>query len=632
MRKLFGALIFLFLPVLSHAQCTGSSPTWSSTPDQGSVSACVSKASAGDTINVSAGTVTWSTSGIATSKAISIIGAGPGSTVINDAIPTNASTCSLFKFSPTVVDSLTRLSSMTLQPASGTSTVCSAFTVQGTCAPNGCPNIRLDHITFSGWAAVTKSGNSYGITAIGDVFGVIDHNTINGDQNGNAYLQLVELSHASYLGQGQWGDYSWNQPENYGSRNFIFIENNIFNHAGCCENEGNAGAYQTRGGGRVVARFNTFGIDHYSFAIGWHGTESNGRARGMRTWEFYGNTITCLGSVIGGVNYGCGVVIGARSGTGFSWGNNTEISQSKPLSSFLNIYTYRTSATIGGWPACDGSGPYDTNDGVTYYSGAVDSYNSSTHTITLSGSPGWASNKWIPSGAPYSLHDVTKGTGAEIASNGSNTLSINVGGGGPGDWSPTAGDSVQILRATACMDQAGGRGAGILYSGYNNTSPAPANPVAPANEVLSPSYLWANQFSPAGNLGGLVGTNTGRVTRNREYFRDNINQAAQSNPTTPFDGTTTIGMGYGALANRPTTCSAGVGYWAEDQGNWNTNSTTIPGTPGSTQGALYVCGTGGWPSAPSYVPYTYPHPLTNGGNGNAGDPVNPPTGLFATVQ
>ena len=65
------------------------------------------------------------------------------------------------------------------------------------------------------------------------------------------------------------------------------------------------------------------------------------------------------------------------------------------------------------------------------------------------------------------------------------------------------------------------------------------------------------------------------------------------------------GVGHGTLALRPTTCSPGVGYWATDQGTWNTVS-------GTTQkGELFICGASGWPSSPSYQPYTYPHPLVS---------------------
>lgn len=101
---------------------------------------------------------------------------------------------------------------------------------------------------------------------------------------------------------------------------------------------------------------------------------------------------------------------------------------------------------------------------------------------------------------------------------------------------------------------------------------------------------------------------TTHVVANRDFFQA-VSPNAQTSPTSPFNGAT--GMGYGTLANRPTTCTTstlepggGVGYWATDQGYWN-NAT--PGTPG---GVLYRC------SAPNtwtqhYVPYAYPHPMRN---------------------
>jgi len=635
MRTLLGALILLLFPIFLRAQCTGSSPTWTSTPDQASLQSCVNGASAGDTINVTAGSgsVTWSTNGIQLrGKALSIIGPGAANLTINDAIPTGATgTCQMFYSAPTVVRALTRISGFTLQPAPGTTSVCPAITIQGTCSLSGCPNLRIDHNVFSGWAAVTKNNNGYAINAVGDMFGVFDHNTVNGATNDNTYLDLVQINHAQFMGQGQWGDYSWSQPENYGSANFMFFENNTLNYASCCENEANAGPLETRGGGRIVVRFNTFTGDHLNGPATWHGTESNGRSRGGRTWEFYGNTYTCNSSKY----HQCSSVIAARSGTGLTWGNSLNLPDE--LVSFQNLYTYRVNDSIGGWPVCDGTGPYDTNDGITYYSGTVASYDSSTSTVTVSGTnPGWQTNHWTPAGAPYSMHDVTKTTstnayGAEISGNGSNTLTLRSGW---KPWTPAAGDSIQILRATVCMDQAGGRGAGILYSGFNNVGLTSASPVAPANQVLSPSYLWANPFSGGKAPLAYVGTNTGRIIANRNWYQDNINQTAQTSLTSPFDGSS--GTGYGTLADRPSTCTAGTAYWQTDwtTTQWNTTNTAIPGISGSTQGALFVCTSSGtWPPSPTYVPYPYPHPLITGGSiSTAGNPPNPPTGLAATVQ
>jgi hypothetical protein len=435
------------------------------------------------------------------------------------------------------------------------------------------------------------------------MFGVLDHNTINGS-SGN-YLQLVEQSNASYLGVGQYGDNSWAQPENYGSANFLYFENNTFNNAGTTENEGTAGGLTNEGGGRVVVRFNTFNItDNFNFSLGWHGTESSGRPRSTRAYEYYQNTWACNSTV-----NGCPPVIGARGGTGLTWGNTLSATSGSTFNTILQMNTYRTQGSPSSpWNACDGSTAYDTNDGTTYYSGTITGV--SGQTVTVSGSPGWTTNQWSPNGAPYSVHDVTRSTGSEITANTANTLTLAYSG-GPGAWTPSSGDSIQILRATACIDQAGGRGAGTLYSG---TPPASTR----ANQVLSPTYLWMNS---SGSSSATSSADTKRVIANRDFYQETANQAAQTSATAPFNGTS--GNGHGTLANRPTTCTKGVGYWATDQGSWNQS-----GKGG--QGELFVCtATNQW--ALYYTPYTYPHPLTQGTGSTTPAPA-PPTNLKGTVQ
>jgi hypothetical protein len=161
-----------------------------------------------------------------------------------------------------------------------------------------------------------------------------------------------------------------------------------------------------------------------------------------------------------------------------------------------------------------------------------------------------------------------------------------------------------------CMDQPG-RGMGVYISGVSPT------PVGPVNQILEPVYAAGNTL-PSGS--STITTGTSIIIRNRDYYVENLNQAAQTSATSPFNGTTTIGMGHGSLALRPTTCTTGVGYWATDDGNWNQS-----GVGG--QGRLYVC------TAPNtwtlqYMPYTYPHPLIGGGGGSAtGPPDGVPNGL-----
>ena len=156
--------------------------------------------------------------------------------------------------------------------------------------------------------------------------------------------------------------------------------------------------------------------------------------------------------------------------------------------------------------------------------------------------------------------------------------------GGPGQYNATGGDTIEILRATVCIDQAGGRGAGVLFTGTNTSEQA--TPQESAAEAQSPTYFWANSQSGFSSLG--IGSDTARVIQNRDWYTESQNQSAQTSPTSPFNGTS--GVGHGTLANRPTSCTTGVGYWATDQSE------------------LYLCtATNTWTA--SYTPYTYPHPL-----------------------
>ena len=104
----------------------------------------------------------------------------------------------------------------------------------------------------------------------------------------------------------------------------------------------------------------------------------------------------------------------------------------------------------------------------------------------------------------------------------------------------------------------------------------------------------------------------------RDYY-DAVSNSAQSSASEPFDGTT--GLGFGTLANRPSTCSTnpneaggGVGYWATDVGEWNERS-------GGPDGQLYRCSaTNTW--VLHYTPFAYPHPLQSGATTVRGEAID----------
>ena len=147
------------------------------------------------------------------------------------------------------------------------------------------------------------------------------------------------------------------------------------------------------------------------------------------------------------------------------------------------------------------------------------------------------------------------------------------------------------------------------YLGY----PCKRQPGRDVNAAYLPFYAWINKYGDDNSRADIsceeadsgVGNPTAcgfHIVDNRDRFSA-VSINAQSSSSSPFNGTT--GMGFGTLANRPTTCTTssdaaatgkGVGYFATDQGSL---------------GTLYTCSaTNTWTTY--YTPYTYPHPLVGG--------------------
>jgi hypothetical protein len=228
------------------------------------------------------------------------------------------------------------------------------------------------------------------------------------------------------------------------------------------------------------------------------------------------------------------------------------------------------------------------------------------------------------SGTGYFLSNTLTGTGCNRALTVGIPRFIQTGS----PWNNCDGtkpwDKVPFSSSSACLDQPGSGAGALLQSATPVLASAPSAPCATAgqcwpNPILDPIYE-AGEVTPNNAPGVYVpsdGSST-RVLANRDYYAQ-VSDVAQTSATSPFNGTN--GTGYGTLARRPTTCTTGVGYWATDQGTWNN---------GGAGGVLYICGASGWPSSPSYAPYSYPHPLTT--SGTSVGVVDPSSGLTATVQ
>lgn len=621
---LFGAFflaLLLFLAPFTKAQGTYTAASCNQSDVNAVINGPTHTAVDGDTINIPAGSCTW-TSGIT-------IPSGIGITIIGSGTPNNTSSTSgpgtvnttitdsvsgyLITARPTYGNSTTRISTLNLDPGT-TSTA--PIALIGTCTSSGCPNVRIDNITFpSSW--VTANTSDHSVVVAVNVFGVLDHNSVNGTSGSNG-TDLVNVNHSSWMGVGQYGDNSWASPDTFGTAQALYVENNTFNIGFGTDVDG-GDTYEDTGGGRYVCRFNTFNGVTPASACTNHGTESTGRPRGGRQAEFYNNTLVCTNTA-----QGCNSGQGQRSGVSYTFDNTFTAQTGSWFNSYVAFATYRTFAYFTPWNGCDGTDTYDNNDGTVYYTGTYTGTSGST-TFTDSnetwtstfGSSSWASTA-STGGVPYSTHNVTQGFGAEIASSSGNNLTFqenpicNWGTQSACTWN--SGDSYQILRATVCIDQES-RSGGALLSG---TTPSPTGSV---NQVLDPSYEWGDTHTGSFNH-DPIDSGSQKLINNRDYYYE-VSQSAQTSSTSPFNGT--VGTGFGTLANRPTTCSPFVAYWATDQGSWNTS-----GSGG--QGALYVCtATNTWTE--KYQPYTYPHPLISGGTtGTSGNPPNPPSNLAATVQ
>ena len=136
-----------------------------------------------------------------------------------------------------------------------------------------------------------------------------------------------------------------------------------------------------------------------------------------------------------------------------------------------------------------------------------------------------------------------------------------------------------------CRDQPGASTDAFLW---DFSSPSPA-------QQKAPMYAWNNKGNGGIEMPFTVldfcELNLVHIQENRDYY----------NFTDLFNGNS--GIGIGTLANRPTTCTPGVGYWAKDQGSWNALG---------EDGVLYKCTANNlW--VKYYEPYPYPHPLRQPG-------------------
>ena len=246
----------IFIINNAYAACTGSTPTWTCTADSTSaqIQTCINSATAGDTINVGAGSGSWSTQ-IAITKSIYLIGAGIGSTIIS----TGANNQIYINLTPTnASDNIPiRVSGFTFNVGASV-----LFLYRNNSLIYDSTKVRLDHLRF-----VQSSG--YTVYLSGLAHGLMD----NCQSSGAVFFGLLG-------GFNLWNGNSAAAAYYFGTTSTFWFEDNVWN--GYAMFDGN-------GAGRYSTRYNTHNPTVYQGYYDQHG-DHGGAQSGMGA-EIYGNQV-----------------------------------------------------------------------------------------------------------------------------------------------------------------------------------------------------------------------------------------------------------------------------------------------------------------------------------------------------
>jgi hypothetical protein len=416
----------------------------------------VNSAVAGETVQIPPGSATW-TAGLTINKAITLQGSGIGRTIVKNGI-TASSNSPLLNVS-TVANQNIRITGIEFQNGGA------ALQPNGVIVLNGADwnssTIRFDNCKLYKLNGV--SIQTY------NTIGVIDHCTFVAN-----YGVMIEVQNPSWGNVGSYGDNSWSSPSNFGTGQFLFIEDNTFTGRSLGDD-----AVDSLLGARYVFRHNTC----VNSGFGGHGTESGGRYRGMRAIEGYNNTFsgTIQGWWVATIRSGVAII---HDNTLSGWPGNTSIPR-------WEMRSYRLFNAFSPWGGSDGTNVWDKNlAGGPFWTGTASKY--SGDTVTVSGSPGWTTNQW----AGYSIKRTTNlgnlsgPAHGEIGTSTSNTLTYTDAGGFPGgDLKFTNGDTIQIWKVTQALDQPGVSG-GSFLSGATPSVPSGWN-----NQTMEPCYQWNNTYN-----------------------------------------------------------------------------------------------------------------------------------------
>jgi len=248
------------------------------------VSTCITNASRGDTVSVSAGAASWNTQ-LSLSKGVKLIGSGSGSTIITFTAALSPAINIVPDATAIANEEVIRLSGFTFD---GTNTVTQFINVRGA-SPSGTKPWRyliIDHNKFANQGGGTPDPAIY---------------VLGGQTRGVIYLNIFDRCDMILRPHGantftEWTNSAYNNFS-YGSADQLFFEDNTILWSSPYTNAGNTGMIQGEQGGRAVVRYNHWDPTNlssqtdFSDTHGFQGFPGNGQT-GEMIVEYYGNTLT----------------------------------------------------------------------------------------------------------------------------------------------------------------------------------------------------------------------------------------------------------------------------------------------------------------------------------------------------
>ncbi len=345
------ALVMIMAPLVSHGQVTAASCNASDIQ-----AAWASVTSSTTTFTIPSGTCNWNSELSLTVPSGSSSLTIQGSTTIstNCATPPTFTSACTAADNTVIVDNCTSCGSGPLL-AITSAAASSFFRITGITFKGGTggpeydgqlalggfsQHVRVDHNHFNTATYSAGENGTLGVHFTSFLLGVADHNVFDsGTSSNNCCNNGFHVDMGNYGNDSNgFGDTSWSSATNFGTVNFVFVEDNTFNYGFVND---------CQAGGRQVLRYNVI----LEATAQTHPTGGGGRFRSCRASEIYGNSFSGSNSYASPPEQ----IFWLSGGTALIWGNSAPTGYRNLISLHSmrrNSSTYTEIAAPAGWGYC----------------------------------------------------------------------------------------------------------------------------------------------------------------------------------------------------------------------------------------------------------------------------------------